>query len=48
MTDIVGILMWVQQADTIMITKKSIYLIMSLIGLYNWYKFQKERNKENS
>ena len=48
MTDIVGILMWVQQADTIMITKKSIYLIMSLIGLYNWYKFQRERNKENS
>lgn len=47
-TDIVGILMWLQQGDTILVTKKSIYLVMSIIGLYNWYKFQKERNKENS
>ena len=47
-TDVVGILMWIQQVDTIMVTKKSIYLIMSLIGLYNWYKLQKERNTENS
>lgn len=47
-TDVVGILMWVQQADTIMVTKKSIYLVMSIIGLYNWYKLQKERNKDNS
>lgn len=47
-TDVVGILMWIQQADTIMVTKKSIYLVMSIIGLYNWYKLQKERNKDNS
>ncbi len=33
--------------DAVYLTKKTIYLIMAFIGLYNWIKLQKTRNREN-
>lgn len=47
LTDVIAVVQWVILGDGIMITKKSIYLIMAVIGLFNWLKLQKERNREN-
>lgn len=46
-TDVIVVIQWIILKDPIMITKKSIYLIMAAIGLYNWIKLQRERNAEN-
>ena len=46
-TDIVAVAMYIVHFDAVYLTKKSIYLIMAIIGLYNWYKLQKTRNVEN-
>ncbi len=46
-TDFVAVAMYVIHFDAVYLTKKSIYLIMAVIGLYNWYKLNKDRNKEN-
>ncbi len=46
-TDFVAVAMYIVHFDAVYLTKKSIYLIMAVIGLYNWYKLNKERNKEN-
>ena len=46
-TDVIAVIQWIILADAIMITKKSIYLIMAVIGLYQWRKLQKTRNIEN-
>ena len=45
--DIIAVAMYVVAFDPVYLTKKSIYLIMAFIGLYNWAKLQKTRNKEN-
>jgi nicotinamide mononucleotide transporter len=45
---IMSITMYIVAFDAIYLTKKSIYLIMSIIGLYNWSKLQKSRNVKNN
>ena len=45
-TDVVAVAMYIQHFDPVYLTKKSIYLIMAIIGLMNWYKLQK-RNVSN-
>ena len=46
-TDIVAVAMYIVHFDAVYLTKKSIYLIMAIIGLYNWAKLNRERNAEN-
>lgn len=46
-TDIVAVGMYIAHFDAVYLTKKSIYLIMAIIGLINWAKLNKERNEEN-
>lgn len=46
-TDVIAVAMYIAHFDPVYLTKKSIYLIMAVIGLYNWWKLQKTRNKEN-
>ena len=46
-TDVVAVAMFVQHFDPVYLTKKSIYLIMAIIGLINWCKLQRDRNVEN-
>ena len=46
-TDIVSIGMYIAHFDMVYLTKRSIYLIMAIIGLVNWARLQKNRNAEN-
>ena len=46
-TDIIAVAMYIVHFDAVYLTKKSIYLIMAVIGLINWHKLNKERNKNN-
>lgn len=46
-TDIIAVTMYIVHFDTVYLTKKTIYLIMAVIGLRNWIKLNKERNKNN-
>ena len=46
-TDVIAVFMYIMHFDLVYLTKKSIYLIMSVIGLMNWTKLNKERNKTN-
>ncbi len=46
-TDIVSVGMYIAHFDAVYLTKRSIYLIMALIGLYNWAKLNKERKAAN-
>lgn len=46
-TDIIAVIMYIVHFDTVYLTKKTIYLIMAIIGLRNWIKLNKERNKSN-
>ena len=46
-TDIIAVAMYIVHFDLVYLTKKSIYLIMAIIGLINWHKLNKERNKNN-
>ena len=45
--DIIAVAMYIVAFDPVYLTKKSIYLIMAVIGLINWVKLQKTRNIEN-
>lgn len=45
-TDIIAVAMYIQHFDAVYLTKKSIYLIMAIIGLINWIKLNK-RNVTN-
>lgn len=45
--DIIAVGMYIVAFDPVYLTKKSIYLIMAVIGLINWIKLQKTRNTEN-
>lgn len=46
-TDIVSIGMYIAHFDAVYLTKRSIYLIMAVIGLFNWAKLNRIRNAEN-
>ena len=46
-TDVIAVTMYIVHFDTVYLTKKAIYLIMAIIGLINWIKLNKERNKNN-
>lgn len=46
-TDIVSIGMYIAHFDMVYLTKRSIYLIMAVIGLMNWAKLNRMRNAEN-
>ncbi len=46
-TDIIAVVQWIIISDPIMITKKSIYLVMAIVGLLNWINLQRNRNAEN-
>ena len=46
-TDIVSVGMYIAHFDAVYLTKRTIYLIMAVIGLINWIKLQKTRNLEN-
>lgn len=46
-TDIFAVAMYIAHFDAVYLTKKSIYLIMAIIGLINWCKLNKERNAVN-
>ncbi len=46
-TDVIAVIQYIQKFDAVYLTKKIIYLIVAIFGLYNWIKLQKERNLEN-
>lgn len=46
-TDIIAVAMYIIHFDPVYLTKKTIYLIMAVIGFINWHKLNKERNKTN-
>lgn len=46
-TDIVSIGMYIAHFDMVYLTKRSIYLIMAVIGLINWVRLNRIRNVEN-
>lgn len=46
-TDIIAVAMYIIHFDLVYLTKKSIYLIMAIIGIINWTKLNRERNKTN-
>ena len=46
-TDIVSVGMYIAHFDAVYLTKRSIYLIMAVIGLLNWNRLHRERNTEN-
>ena len=46
-TDVVSVGMYIAHFDAVYLTKRSIYLIMAVIGLVNWAKLQKDRNESN-
>ena len=46
-TDIIAVAMYIIHFDLVYLTKKSIYLLMAIIGIINWTKLNKERNKTN-
>ena len=46
-TDIVSVGMYIAHFDAVYLTKRSIYLIMAVIGLINWARLNRARNPEN-
>lgn len=46
-TDVIAVAMYIVMFDPVYLTKKTIYLIMAFIGLYNWYRLNAVRNVEN-
>ena len=46
-SNVIAIYMYIIHFDVVYLTKKSIYFIMAIIGLVNWWKLQKTRNIEN-
>lgn len=45
-TDVVAVAMYIQHFDPVYLTKKSIYLIVAILGLINWVRLSR-RNGEN-
>lgn len=46
-TDVVSVGMYIAHFDAVYLTKRSIYLIMAVIGLINWARLRETRNIEN-
>lgn len=46
-TDIVSVGMYIAHFDAVYLTKRSIYLIMAVVGLVNWARLNRERNADN-
>lgn len=46
-TDIITVALYVIHFDAVYLTKRIIYLIVALMGLYNWHMLNKERNTLN-
>jgi nicotinamide mononucleotide transporter len=46
--DVIAVAMYIVHFDAVYLTKKSIYLIMAVIGVIRWTKLQKERNALNA
>lgn len=46
-TDVVSVGMYIAHFDAVYLTKRSIYLVMAIIGLINWAKLNRNRNIEN-
>ncbi len=46
-TDVVSVGMYIAHFDAVYLTKRSIYLIMAVIGLINWTGLNRTRNAEN-
>lgn len=46
--DVIAVAMYIMHFDVVYLTKKSIYLIMAIIGVVRWTRLQRERNKENA
>ena len=46
-TDVIAVAMYIVMFDPVYLTKKTIYLIMAFVGLYNWYRLNRTRNIEN-
>ena len=46
-TDIVSVGMYIAHFDAVYLTKRSIYLVMAVIGLANWARLNRDRNIEN-
>ena len=45
-TDVVAVAMYIQHFDLVYLTKKSIYLIVAILGLINWIRLSRQ-NREN-
>ncbi len=45
-TDVVAVAMYIQHFDPVYLTKKSIYLIVAILGLVNWVRLSRQ-NGEN-
>lgn len=46
-TDIISVIMYIVHFDAVYLTKRSIYLIVAIIGFVNWTKLNRIRNAEN-
>lgn len=46
-TDVIAVAMYIVMFDPVYLTKKTIYLIMAFVGLYNWYRLNVIRNEDN-
>ncbi|MBR4444447.1 MAG: nicotinamide mononucleotide transporter [Solobacterium sp.] len=46
-TDIVSVGIYIVHFDAVYLTKRTIYLIMAVIGLINWAKLNRTRNSIN-
>ena len=46
--DIIAVAMYIAHFDAVYLTKKSIYLIMAIVGVIRWTRLQRERNRENA
>ncbi len=46
-TDIVSVCMYIVHFDAVYLCKRSIYLLMAIIGLANWLKLHRTRNLDN-
>lgn len=46
-TDVIAVAMYIVMFDPVYLTKKTIYLIMAFVGLYNWYRLNVVRNSDN-
>ena len=46
-TDVIAVAMYIVHFDAVYLTKKSIYLIVAILGIINWVKLNRERNSAN-